>query len=278
MRSYAVRVRRLDDLAPKIVCFFVVATLWLLCVLISPAYPWGSKGHEIVAAIAETQLTDTARKRIKELLPQGTTLADASTWPDKAGRQIPDMDPYHFINFPRDANTYNQQRDCKLRNCVIEAIAWYLQVLKSSDAPRNEKRVALRFVAHLVGDIHQPLHAGFAEDRGGNSVDVRFNGKKTSLHSLWDIGLVELEEGTPAEVAERIEKAVTNDDRKQWQSGTPEQWALESLAVVRTRVYRLHDTSDITPTYIGRARPVIRTRLAQAGARLAWMLNSTLGQ
>jgi hypothetical protein len=74
----------------------------------SPAYPWGSKGHEIVAAIAETQLTDAARKRIKELLPQGTTLADASTWPDKAGRQIPDMDPYHFVNFPRHANTYDQ--------------------------------------------------------------------------------------------------------------------------------------------------------------------------
>ena len=67
-------------------------------VITSPAYPWGSKGHEIVAAIAETHLTDTARQRIKELLPQGTTLAEASTWPDKAGRQIPDMDPYHFIN------------------------------------------------------------------------------------------------------------------------------------------------------------------------------------
>jgi hypothetical protein len=76
----------------------------------SPAYPWGSKGHEIVAAIAETQLTDTARKRIKELLPQGTTLADASIWPDKAGRQVPDMYPYHFINFPKDSNTYDDHR------------------------------------------------------------------------------------------------------------------------------------------------------------------------
>ena len=82
------------------------------------------------------------------------------------------MDPYHFINFPKDASSYDQQRDCKLRNCIIEAIAWYLQVLKSPNAPRNEKRIALRFIAHLVGDIHQPLHAGFAEDRGGNSVDV----------------------------------------------------------------------------------------------------------
>jgi hypothetical protein len=64
----------------------------------SPAFPWGSKGHNVVAAIAETHLADAARKRIKELLPQGTTLPDASTWPDKAGRQIPDMNAYHFIN------------------------------------------------------------------------------------------------------------------------------------------------------------------------------------
>ena len=168
--------------------FFFTACAALLAFLSSPAYPWGSKGHEIVAAIAETQLTDTARKRIKELLPQGTTLADASTWPDKAGRQIPDMDAYHYINFPKDANAYDQQRDCKLRNCIIEAIAWYMQVLKSPEAPRNEKRIALRFVAHLVGDIHQPLHAGFAEDRGRNSVDVRFNGTKENLHLLWDTG------------------------------------------------------------------------------------------
>ena len=67
------------------------------------------------------------------------------------------MDPYHFINFPKDANTYDQQRECKLRNCIIEAIAWYLQVLSSPDAPRNEKRTALRFISHLIGNIHQPL-------------------------------------------------------------------------------------------------------------------------
>jgi hypothetical protein len=70
------------------------------------------------------------------------------------------MDPYHFINFPKDANDYNQERNCRLRNCIIEAIAWYLQVLRSPDVPRNEKRVALRFVAHLVGDIHQPFMPG----------------------------------------------------------------------------------------------------------------------
>lgn len=154
------------------------------------------------------------------------------------------MDPYHFINFPKDANTYEQQHDCKLRTCIIEAIAWYVQVLKSPDAPRNETRIALRFVAHLVGDIHQPLHAGFAEDRSGNSVNVRFNGRKENLHSLWDTALVKLEEGTPAEIAARIQAAVTSDDVQQWQQGTPAEWALESLAIVRTQVYRLSASSE----------------------------------
>jgi len=83
------------------------------------------------------------------------------------------MDPLHYINFGRDANSYDQQRDCKSCNGAVEGIAWYVQVLKSPDAPRNEKRTALRFLAHLIGDIHQPLYAGFAEDRGGNSVEVR---------------------------------------------------------------------------------------------------------
>lgn len=119
-----------------------------------------------------------------------------------------------------------------------------MQVLKSPDAPRNETRIALRFVAHLVGDIHQPLHAGFAEDRGGNSVNVRFNGRKENLHSLWDTALVKLEEGTPAEIAARIQAAVTSDDVQQWQQGTPAEWALESLAIVRTQVYRLSASSE----------------------------------
>ena len=100
-----------------------------------------------------------------------------------------------------------------------------MQVLKSPDAPRNEKRTAL--VAHLVGDIHPPLHAGFAEDRGGNSVDVRFSGRKENLHPLWDTALVELEQGTPAEIAARIQAVVTDEDRQQWQQGTPTDWALE---------------------------------------------------
>ena len=127
--------------------------------------------------------------------------------------------------------------------------------------------------AHLVGDIHQPLHAGFVDDRGGNSVDVRFNGRKENLHWLWDTALVELEQGTPADIAARLQAMVSSDELQQWQQGSPADWALESLAVVRAQVYRLSVPGEITPDYIERARLAVRTRLAQAGARLAWVLN-----
>jgi hypothetical protein len=89
---------------------------------------------------------------------------------------------------------------------------------------------------------------------------VRFNGRKENLHSLWDTALVELEEGAASEVAARIEKGVSEDERKQWQGRAPEQWALESLAVVRSQVYRLPASAEITAAYIERARPVIGTR------------------
>jgi hypothetical protein len=89
-----------------------------------------------------------------------------------------------------------------------------------------------------------------------------------NLHSLWDTGLVELEEGTQGEVAARIEQTVADDDRRQWQGGTPEQWALESLAIVRTRVYRLPASGEIAAGYIETARAVIRTRMAREGEGL----------
>ena len=94
---------------------------------------------------------------------------------------------------------------------------------------------------------------------------MRFNGRKENLHSLWDTGILELEQGTPAEIAARIQSTVTVEDRQQWQQGIPAERALESLAIVRAQVYRLSASGEINASYIETVRAVIRTRLAQAG-------------
>ena len=107
---------------------------------------------------------------------------------------------------------------------------------------------------------------------------MRFNGRKENLYSLTDTALVELEQGTLAEIAVGIQARVTGDDVQQWQQGTAADWALESLAIVRTQVYRLPASGAIPADQVERARPVIRTRLAQAGVRLAWLMNRMLPQ
>jgi nuclease S1 len=113
---------------------------------------------------------------------QGTTLADASRWPDNTGCQISDMDPYHF-NFPKDANTYEQQRDSKCATALSRRLAGICRC-SSGRMRHGTRRTALRFIAHLVSDIHHPLHAGFPEDRGGADLHVSLNVRKMNLQSI----------------------------------------------------------------------------------------------
>jgi nuclease S1 len=149
-----------------------------------PAYSWFDKGHRIVGIIAEAHLTAEARKEIGKILFGGMTLAEASIWPDHEGRSIRDFDPLHYVNIPDNAVGYDQARDCPERNCMVEALKWFSAVIADRQAPIMMRRLALRFVAHLVGDIHQPLHAGRSKDRGGVEIRVSYSGQITHLHSL----------------------------------------------------------------------------------------------
>jgi len=243
-----------------------------------PAYPWGGKGHEIVGHIAQANLTDKAWKKVKTILRPRTsianTLARASVWPDKVGRKIRDMNRFHYVSFTTEQTTYSRNKICPGRNCIVEAIGWYQRVMVSEKAPLNVRRIALRFVVHLVGDIHQPLHAGHRNDRGGTDIYVNYRGAKVKLHRLWDTSMIEAkEQGSSAEIAERLNEGVTPIDRQAWQGGTVSEWAVESLMLARSHAYKLPDTEVITETYVSRALPVIRKRLAQGGIRLGWVLN-----
>jgi nuclease S1 len=132
------------------------------------AYGWGDKGDRIVAILADQHLTEQARGEMAKLLPAGTTLADAAVWPDREGRRITEFDRLHHVSIRDNAAGYDQERDCKARNCMVEALNWFTAVIADPNAPINLRLIALRYVAHLVGDMHQPLHAGKREDRNGN--------------------------------------------------------------------------------------------------------------
>ena len=236
-------------------------------------YGWGDKGHRIVAILADQHLTDQAGEEVRKLLPAGTTLADAAVWPDKEGRRITEFDRLHHVSIPDNAAGYDQERDCQAKNCMVEALNWFTAVIADVRAPINVRLIALRYVAHLVGDLHQPLHAGRREDRNGADIIVNYRAQTNNLHLFWDINIVEMEEGNPEEVAKRLNQSITGKQRTDWQSGGPKTWTDESFRLSRSYTYKLGESMDLSDEYVATALTIVRRRLAQAGVRLGWLLN-----
>lgn len=261
-----------DPLTATFVSTFLAFNLLTL----APSFAWFDKGHRIVALIAHANLTAEAGKKIDEILGGNMTLADAAVWPDHEGRSIRDLNPLHYVSIPDDANGYDQGRDCPERNCMVEALKWFSSVIADKNAPIIARRLALYYVAHLVGDMHQPLHAGRVGDRGGIDISVSYRGVTTNLHFFWDTNLVDLEAGTEDEIAEQLTANLTKEERVKWQAGNPPQWTNESLVLVRSYAYNTGPSAELSDDYVEKARPIVRQRLAQAGLRLALLLNTAL--
>ena len=243
---------------------------------VATCFSWYDKGHRIVGLIAQANLTPDARKEIEKILPGSMTLADAAVWPDHEGRSIRDFDPLHYVRIPKAASGYDQGRDCPERNCMVEALKWFSAVIADKNAPIIMRTLALHYVAHLVGDVHQPLHAGRTKDAGGTGIRVSYKGATTNLHFFWDTNLVEMETGTDEEVAKRLTANLTDEERLKWQAGDLTQWTNESLTLVRSHAYNTGPSVELSDDYVEKSRPIVRTRLAQAGIRLAWLLNVAL--
>ncbi|HTF91636.1 MAG TPA: S1/P1 nuclease, partial [Verrucomicrobiae bacterium] len=137
-------------------------------------------------------------------------------------------------------------------------------------------RLALYFVAHLVGDMHQPLHAGRTADRGGTQISVSYKGLNTNLHFFWDANLVDMETGSETDIAKRLTANLSEKERLKWQAGGPTEWTNESLMLVRSHAYNTGSSVELSEDYVEKARSIVRTRMAQAGIRLAWLLNVAL--
>ena len=262
-------------LAPRPVTL-LAAVLLIDLITVEPAFSWFDKGHRVVGLIAQAHLTVAARREIEIILSANTTLADAAVWSDHEGRSIRDFDPLHYVSISDHAAGYDQARDCPERNCMVEALSWYSAVVADKNALVMTRRLALRLVAHLAGDMHQPLHAGRASDRGGVDIRVSYRDQSTNLHFFWDRELVELEPGNEEDIAKRLTANLTDEERLRWQAGDPKQWTDESLMLVRSHAYNTGPSGDLSEDYVEKARPIVRSRLLQAGLRLAWLLNRAL--
>ncbi len=220
---------------------------------------------------------------MRALLADGT-LAEAAAWADTYARAHPRqyrwLDPLHYMDADPRAAHVKAGRDC---GCVVAAIQNQADRLRDPNAPRAAKIEALRLVAHFVGDVHQPLHVAHPDMRGGTTIEVRFDGRETTLHRLWDSDLLKrrLREGGRRKgprwraYAQSLADRATAAQRARWTASLdPVVWADESLVISQQYTYGVRAGSALGDAYYDEAMPVVAERLAQSGFRLAALLNA----
>ncbi|WP_026325614.1 S1/P1 nuclease [Sphingomonas sp. Mn802worker] len=243
-----------------------------LSTLPSPALAWGKTGHRVVGAIADPLLTPAARTGVRSILGV-ETMAEASNWPDFM-RSSPDAywqhsTPWHYVTVP-PGKTYAQVTPPPEGDAVT-ALKGFTATVKDKSKPLVERQAALRFIIHIIGDLHQPLHAGKGDDKGGNEVAVTFFGRPTNLHSVWDSGLIDDEQLSYSELAAWLSARITPADRRAWASTDPAVWIKESTAL-RDQIYPSDPALSYTYIYQNKAR--VELRLEMGGVRLADYLNT----
>jgi hypothetical protein len=237
---------------------------------------WGSVGHQTIARIAENHLTDKSKQAIHQLL--GTeSLVDVSNWADqvRSEQQYRYTAPWHYLNLPAGL-TYTQF-SLKLlepnQTNIFTAILKCMAELKAPTITNEQKVFDLKFLVHLVGDMHQPMHVSREEDKGGNTIQVRFDDRGTNLHSLWDSRLIDHQGLTYADMAKQYDTA-TPSQIKQWQKDDLREWLWESYQISSVLYAEVDKNNKVDEKYYKDHLPIIEQRIEKGGIRLAGLLNS----
>jgi hypothetical protein len=252
----------------RVLCFVVIA-LFLLS--------WGVTGHRTVGKIAEKHLTPAAAAAVHELLGS-ETLADVSTWADEV-RGKPEYQqtgPWHYVNLPMGLPFPEFQKSVEgmSEDNVYSALQKLEKEVVDPATPREKKVEALKFIVHFVGDLHQPMHVSKAEDKGGNTIQLNFNGSGTNLHAVWDSKLIDRLGLGYEQLASTVDHA-TPAQVSQWQKDPMIRWMWESYAVTE-KLYAEVDAMKsraIDDKYYEEHIATVEQRLEQAGIRLAGVLN-----
>lgn len=225
------------------------------------AAAWGYDGHRIVCAMAWDLLKPTERAWVEWILDAKgrDAFAESCLWADEFRRWSPETGPLHYVNVPRGTSRLEPPRDCAAMGCVA------MEVLNQAPRIRSTySRDALRFTAHFVGDMHQPLHMGYADDLGGNLVKGKFMGLDTNLHGLWDYGMLDATRRPWREIADDLGKRITQGDRWAWGGGTPVEWAQATLDIAQSATVGYGSTYTLTTPPFELGQPYLDANLATA--------------
>ncbi len=232
-------------------------------------HAWGPTGHRVIGAIAENHLTKKTKSEIEQLLGH-QSLAEVSTWMDevKSDSRFDHTHSWHYATIP-DGSKY-ATRDNE-EGQLVEKIEQLKRTLLCEDSSREAKIEALKFLVHLIGDLHQPLHVGNGTDRGGNDVKVNFFYEKSNLHRVWDSDMIDKKLYSYTELAAICDHA-TKDQIARWQTGSTADWANECL-MYREQIYDIKDPERMGYEYMYLNWGLVQKQLLKGGIRLAYVLN-----
>ena len=259
-------------------------------------HAWGTQGHRVVALIATAHLTPAARQNVTWLLgPE--TLADVSLWADLYRDDNYQTYYWHFLDIPATATSYDRNRDCpvqptvtpgsssdKWRDCAVDRILYNRERLADRSLDRADRAIALKFLVHLVGDIHQPFHA-LGVERGGNGIPVSAFGSENcsqnpsrpypcNLHGVWDTTLIAHRHLDDRQYVAMLDEKIRRNGWERRPPGGPAEWAMQSHHLANAALLPAH--ANVDEAYYQTQIQVIDERVALAGLRLAVLVNDSL--
>lgn len=263
----------------------------------SPALAYGRDGHRIVCDLAYRYLSDEARTEVDRLIaldPEFENFRDACSWADAVRATIhPETAPWHYINQRRD-DPHIDAEDCAEDGCITSAISLHAGIFLDRARSDGERLEALKFLAHWMGDIHQPLHVSIEGDRGGNDIEVLWRGERhTNLHRVWDSEIIldymSEQWGWVPEAdrwsyfADELASEIPLNGVEIFTPLDPIAWAQESQDIVRSRdfaYYWANADHALAPgdAYYQRGLRISRQQLKQGGVRLAGLLNELVAE
>jgi hypothetical protein len=232
---------------------------------------WGQNGHRATGEIASQHLTKSAKRKIDKLL-KGQSLAFVSTFADeiKSDKKYKEFSAWHYVNMDLDQSYETAEKNPK--GDLVSGIATCISVLKNKQSSEEDKVFYLKMLVHFIGDLHQPMHIGQKEDRGGNKVQVTWFGKGTNLHSVWDTKMIEDWNMSYIELANNAKK-LSKGQIKAIQKGTVVDWVNEVHEITKEVYASVESGEKLSYRYSYDHFGTVRNQLQKGGIRLAKILN-----
>ena len=251
--------------------YILIACLIAFSPLKATSPDWGATGHRTVGEIAESYLNGKTKRKIFKLL-EGQSLALVSTFGDdiKSDKRYNEFYTWHYVNMPFGTKYEDAVKNPK--GDLVTGIEKCKDFILDENSSKDDKIFYLKLLVHLIGDLHQPMHVGRKEDKGGNTIQAQWFNKGTNLHRVWDSDMINHYNMTFTELADNSAK-ISKEQVKFLQKGTTADWANETQTYTIKAYESVKSGENLKYRYMYDNFSVVRSQLQKGGIRLAKVLN-----